>query len=112
MIPAASGSGPGCAAPGPAGAAAPAVPAFTRTTGYRHDSIPAGVAALRELGAEHGFAVHVTEDHRVLTAGSLAGYAAVTALGHADEAYGDAEFRRQLLGGLLWAGGLGTGGRP
>ncbi|MET9357241.1 ThuA domain-containing protein [Streptomyces sp. NPDC006617] len=36
--------------------------AFTRTTGYRHDSIPAGVQALRELGRAHGFRVHATED--------------------------------------------------
>jgi type 1 glutamine amidotransferase len=35
---------------------------YTRTTGYRHASIPAGVACVRELGAAHGFAVDATEE--------------------------------------------------
>ena len=26
---------------------------FTKTTGFRHDSIPAGVAAIRRLGSRH-----------------------------------------------------------
>ncbi|GGW38088.1 ThuA domain-containing protein [Streptomyces griseoloalbus] len=37
----------------------PALLVYTRTTDYRHDSIPAGVAALRTLG---GFGVDATED--------------------------------------------------
>ena len=32
---------------------------YTRTSGYRHDSIPAGVAALRGLD---GYTVDATED--------------------------------------------------
>ncbi|MET7976345.1 ThuA domain-containing protein [Streptomyces mirabilis] len=35
---------------------------YTRTTDYRHDSIPAAVAAVRSLGATHGFDVDATED--------------------------------------------------
>ena len=34
---------------------------FTRTAGYRHDSIPAAVAAIRDLAARHGIAVEHTE---------------------------------------------------
>jgi type 1 glutamine amidotransferase len=45
--------------PAPAGTR---VLVFSRTTGYRHESIPAGVAAVEELGARHGFAVEHTED--------------------------------------------------
>jgi type 1 glutamine amidotransferase len=45
---------------------------FTRTTAYRHDSIPDGVAAFRALGGEHRFAVEATEDPEVL-ATALAG---------------------------------------
>ena len=33
----------------------------------RHDSIPAGVAAIRALGARHGFAVDATEDAATFT---------------------------------------------
>ncbi|MDK1472087.1 ThuA domain-containing protein [Streptomyces sp. 549] len=53
---------------------------FSRTAGYRHDSIPQGVAALRELGAEHGFGVDHTEDSADFTPGTLAGYDAVVFL--------------------------------
>lgn len=35
---------------------------YTRTTAYRHDSIPAAVTAVRSLGATHGFGVDATED--------------------------------------------------
>ncbi|WUT00960.1 ThuA domain-containing protein [Streptomyces sp. NBC_00708] len=53
---------------------------YTRTTAYRHDSIPAGRAALRELGEEHGFGVETTEDPSVFTDASLAGRGAVVFL--------------------------------
>ncbi|TXS47925.1 ThuA domain-containing protein [Streptomyces sp. OR43] len=53
---------------------------FTRTTAYRHDSIPAGQTALRELGEEHGFAVETSEDPSVFTDASLAGRGAVVFL--------------------------------
>jgi type 1 glutamine amidotransferase len=39
-----------------------AVLVFSRTTGFRHDSIAAGVAAIADLGARGGFAVLATED--------------------------------------------------
>ena len=35
---------------------------FTKTTGYRHDSIPSGVAALKRLAARHSFSVDTTAD--------------------------------------------------
>ncbi|MEV7399830.1 ThuA domain-containing protein [Streptomyces sp. NPDC091267] len=57
---------------------------FTRTTGYRHDSIPDGVAAFRGLGAEHGFGVDATEDPGVFE-GGLHGYAAVVFLSTSGE---------------------------
>jgi type 1 glutamine amidotransferase len=34
---------------------------FSKTAGYRHESIEAGIAALRALGAQHGFQVQTTE---------------------------------------------------
>jgi cytochrome c len=56
-----------CASVDPAVAAETAAPGFTvlvfsKTTGFRHDSIPQGIAAIQALGAEHGFAVDSTED--------------------------------------------------
>lgn len=52
---------------------------YTRTTGYRHDSIPEGIRAFRELGADHGFEVDATEDPRVFEQ-PLDPYAAVVFL--------------------------------
>lgn len=47
---------------------------FSKTTGYRHESIPAGVAALREIGADLGMDVDATEDAAAFTPGNLALY--------------------------------------
>jgi type 1 glutamine amidotransferase len=53
---------------------------FSRTAGYRHESIPAGIQAIRELGAEHGFEVDATEDPAAFTGADLARYAVVVFL--------------------------------
>ncbi|WP_220503412.1 ThuA domain-containing protein, partial [Microbispora sp. H10885] len=50
-----------------AGAASAAAPdfkvlVFSKTTGFRHDSIPEGIAAVQKLGQENNFAVDTTED--------------------------------------------------
>ncbi|NNF03251.1 MAG: ThuA domain-containing protein, partial [Rhodothermales bacterium] len=47
---------------------------FSRTTGFRHASIEAGITAVTELGAEHEFDVTATEDPSVFTPESLAAY--------------------------------------
>jgi type 1 glutamine amidotransferase len=44
----------------------PRVAVFTRTSEYRHDSIPEGVNCLRQLGAAQGFDVVATEDPDLL----------------------------------------------
>jgi type 1 glutamine amidotransferase len=53
---------------------------YTRTTGYRHASIPAGIAALRDLAADAGFAVDATEDPGEFTGPNLAHYKVVVFL--------------------------------
>ena len=53
---------------------------FTRTDGYRHDSIPAGIAAIRALGAQHGFSVDASEDSGQFTDSGLRHYRAVVFL--------------------------------
>lgn len=58
----------------------PRILVFSETDGFRHDSIPAGTAALTALGARHGFAVDATEDPRTFTDGNLAAYRAVVFL--------------------------------
>ncbi|WP_329172010.1 ThuA domain-containing protein [Streptomyces sp. NBC_01477] len=53
---------------------------FSRTTGFRHDSIPAGIAAIQQLGAQNNFTVDATEDDSKFTDANLAQYAAVVFL--------------------------------
>lgn len=59
------GESPEVVAPVPAAPSIPVAPrmlVFTRTAGFRHDSIPEGVRCLRELGAAAGIEVEHTED--------------------------------------------------
>jgi type 1 glutamine amidotransferase len=73
----------------PATATSPAVPAgddraavlvFSKTAGFRHDSIEAATAAIIELGAEHGFDVVASEDAAMFSPDRLAGFDAVVFL--------------------------------
>ncbi|MEV7809091.1 ThuA domain-containing protein, partial [Microbispora sp. NPDC088329] len=50
---------------------------FSKTTGFRHDSIPEGIAAVQKLGQENNFAVDTTEDSAAFTDANLAQYQAV-----------------------------------
>ncbi|MFE0763122.1 ThuA domain-containing protein [Streptomyces smyrnaeus] len=50
---------------------------FSKTAGFRHDSIPDGIAAVRQLGAQHGFTVDATEKGAAFTPKKLAAYDAV-----------------------------------
>ncbi|MDO0937964.1 ThuA domain-containing protein [Streptomyces sp. DG2A-72] len=53
---------------------------FSKTAGFRHDSIPEGVAALKELGASSGYTVDATEDAGAFTPSNLRRYDAVVFL--------------------------------
>lgn len=53
---------------------------FTKTAGFRHDSIPDGVACLQRLGEAHGFAVEHTEDGAAFADSTLARFGVVVFL--------------------------------
>jgi cytochrome c len=53
---------------------------FSKTTGFRHDSIAAGIAAIKALGAEHGFEVDATEDPASFAPAVLSRYRVVVFL--------------------------------
>src|SRR3954466_6776755 len=53
---------------------------FSRTAGFRHDSIPAGINAIRQLGAANNFNVVATEDPAAFSDVNLARYEAVVFL--------------------------------
>ena len=57
-----------------------AVLVFSKTAEFRHDSIGSGIAAIRALGDEHGFAVDATEDANRVTGAALARYKVVVFL--------------------------------
>ena len=80
---------------------------FSRTTGFRHDSIPAAVAALTELGSANGYAVEATEDPALFTAANLARFRVVVFLmttGDVLDAAGQAAFEAWIAGGGNYVG--------
>jgi type 1 glutamine amidotransferase len=79
---------------------------FTRTAGFRRASIEAGVAAIRRLGHEHGFAVDDTADPARIGQG-LAGYRAVVFLSTTGDLLDpgqQAALERYLQDGGGWVG--------
>jgi cytochrome c len=71
---------PQAASPERSASAKPRVLVFTKTASFRHDSIPAAIAAIRELGMANGLVVDATEDSGVFTNASLGRYDAVVFL--------------------------------
>jgi type 1 glutamine amidotransferase len=53
---------------------------FTKTAGYRHESIAAGIDAVSELGRQHGFRVDATENSSAFTDEELRRYRVVVFL--------------------------------
>jgi type 1 glutamine amidotransferase len=87
--------------------AAPAHPSFTvlvftKTAGFVHDSIPAGVAALRTLGERSGFAVESTADAAAFRDENLKRFKVVVFLSTTGDVLDDAQqaaFERYIRGG-------------
>ena len=80
---------------------------FSRTTGFRHDSIPAAVAALTELGATGGYAAEATEDPAAFTAENLARFRVVVFLMTTGDPLDDAaqaQFEAWIAAGGNWVG--------
>lgn len=69
----------------------PRVLIFSKTNGYRHGSIPAGIAAIRKLGEENGFAVDTTEDSTQFRYKKLKKYAALIFLSPTGKVFGPEE---------------------
>lgn len=120
--PAVPAAAPAAAAPAPAAAAGPgqepsgavapasaldAVLVFTRTTGFRHDSIASGIEAMQRLGQQHGFCVENTEDPADFNDQNLARYAVVIWLNTDSEVLNDGArraFERYIRSGGGWVG--------
>jgi cytochrome c len=88
-------------------AAAPKILVFTKTTGFRHDAIPAAVQAVENLGSQNGFDVDATEDGGAFTEANLAHYDAVVFLlttGDVLDGTQQAAFERYIRAGHGWVG--------
>jgi type 1 glutamine amidotransferase len=80
---------------------------FSKTAGFRHSSIPDGIAAVEKLGREHGFSVTATEDAAQFTDENLRRHKAVIFLnttGDVLDAGQQAAFERYMRGGGGYAG--------
>jgi type 1 glutamine amidotransferase len=80
---------------------------FSKTAGFRHDSIAAGIAAVQALGAANGFAVDATESATFFNDASLARYDAVIFLnttGDILNASQEAAFERYIGNGRGFVG--------
>lgn len=80
---------------------------FSKTNGYRHTSIEAGVASIRSLGEQHNFSVDHTEDSTRFSDSELAKYQAVIFLsttGNVLGQAGEAAFERFIRSGKGYVG--------
>ncbi|WP_345458255.1 ThuA domain-containing protein [Nocardioides marinquilinus] len=80
---------------------------FSKTAGFRHGSIEAGVTAIEQLGADHGFTVDATEDATDFTDENLAQYDVVIWLSTTGDVLNDEQqgaFERYIENGGGYAG--------
>jgi type 1 glutamine amidotransferase len=83
-----------CTVPASPAAAADApydVLVFSKTAGFRHDSIAVGVQSIRDLGAANNFTVTATEDGNHFTTSNLSRYEAVIFLNTTGDVLNDAQ---------------------
>jgi type 1 glutamine amidotransferase len=82
---------------------------YSGSTGYRHESNPAAVEALKAIGAKQGYTVDTSEDPNVFTAENLAKYKALVLVSNStDPKKPETEWftgdKREALQGFLKAG--------
>jgi cytochrome c len=85
----------------------PRVLVFSKTAGFRHSSIGVGIAAVKKLGQENGFAVDATEDAGAFTSKNLARYRAVVWLNTTGDVLDNAQqddFERYIQAGGGYVG--------
>ncbi len=85
----------------------PTVLVFSKTTAFRHGSIPKGIATIQEIAKERGWKVDATEDASVFTTANLAKYDAVVFLCTTGDVLNPAQqdaFQSYIRGGGGYAG--------
>ncbi len=64
---------------------------FSKTAGFRHDSIPDGITAVRQLGQQNGFDVEATEDASAFNDANLSRFQAIVFLSTTGDILNDAQ---------------------
>jgi PKD repeat protein len=80
---------------------------FSKTAGFRHDSIPQGIAAIKQLGQQKNFQVDATEDASLFTDDVLKHYKTVIWLSTTGDVLNDAQqaaFERYVRAGGGYTG--------
>jgi glucose/arabinose dehydrogenase/cytochrome c551/c552 len=86
---------------------APKILVFSKTAGFQHQSIPDGIQAIQQMGAENGFEVDTTTNANMFTEDSLAQYSAVVFLSTTGDVlnnYQEADFERYIQAGGGYVG--------
>ncbi|HLU84326.1 MAG TPA: ThuA domain-containing protein, partial [Vicingaceae bacterium] len=86
---------------------APKLLVFSKTAGYKHASIPAGIAAIEKLGKENGFEVDTTTNAELFNEENLKQYSTVIFLsttGNVLDHYQEAAFERYIQAGGGYVG--------
>ncbi|MGW1800873.1 ThuA domain-containing protein [Streptomyces sp. NPDC001984] len=80
---------------------------FSKTAGFRHDSIPEGIATVKQLGESNGFTVDATEDAGAFTGKNLGRYDAVVFMSTTGDVLDDTQ--QQAFEGYIRHGGAYVG---
>lgn len=76
---------------------------FSKTSGYYHESIPTGIAAVQKLGDENGFQVDTTKDATDFTSENLKQYQAIIFLSTTQDVLN--EEQQKAMEGYIKGGG-------
>ncbi|MGC1204212.1 MAG: ThuA domain-containing protein, partial [Flavobacteriaceae bacterium] len=85
----------------------PKVLVFSKTSGYKHKSIPTGITAIQKLGSENGFEVDTTKNADLFTDENLKKYSAIVFLsttGNVLDYKQEAAFERYIQAGGGYVG--------
>ncbi|KAH8591247.1 Crp/FNR family transcriptional regulator [Bisporella sp. PMI_857] len=85
----------------------PSLLIFTKTRGYRHESIPHGISMVTTIGAERGWSVDATEDSSIFTTEGLSPYTAlvfISTTGNFLVANESDALQEYMLNGGAWLG--------
>ena len=64
---------------------------FSKTSGFRHDSIAAGIAMVQQIAQDNGYSVTATEDASLFTAANLAQYSTIVFMNTTGDIFTDTQ---------------------